>query len=87
MAIKQKCLSDIEVIVSHWHDNGADYWTTLDNRLIKGAPFSTIESVLYLLELGMAPNESLLKECSDLLFRAWREDGSFKVYPQGSVYP
>ncbi len=87
MAIKDQYLSDFESILSHRHDNGADYWTTPDNRLIKGSPFSTIESILYLLELGMEPNDPLLKECAELLFRAWREDGSFKVYPQGSVYP
>jgi hypothetical protein len=35
----------------------------------------------------MEPSEPLLKECADLIFSTWREDGSFKLYPQGSVYP
>ncbi len=87
MAIEKKYLSDIEAIMSHRYDNGSDYFTTQDKRLIKGAPFSTLESVLYLLELGMEPKDPFLKECADLIFGAWREDGSFKVYPEGAVYP
>lgn len=87
MAIDKKYLSDYEAILSHQYDNGADYWTTPDRRLIKGSPFSTLDSVLYLLELGMEPTEPLLKECADLIFSTWREDGSFKLYPQGSIYP
>ncbi len=87
MAVEKQYLSDYEAILSHRYDNGADYWTTPDKRLIKGSPFSTLDSVLYLLELGAEPTEPLLKECSDLIFQTWREDGSFKLYPQGSVYP
>jgi len=87
MAIEKQYLSDFEAVLSHRYDNGADYWTTPDRRLIKGSPFSTLDSVLYLLELGMEPNETLIKECTDLIFSAWREDGSFKLYPQGSIYP
>jgi hypothetical protein len=87
MTIETQYIPDLEEILSHRYDNGADYWTTPDRRLIKGAPFSTLESVLYLLELGMKPNDSLLKECADLIFGAWRENGSFKLYPQGAVYP
>jgi hypothetical protein len=87
MAIDKKYLSDYEAILSHRYDNGADYWTTPDTRLIKGSPFSTLDCVLYLLELGKEPTEPLLTECSALIFSTWREDGSFKIYPQGSIYP
>jgi hypothetical protein len=87
MAVYKQYSSDVEVILSHRYDNGADYRTTPDKRLIKGSPFTTLDSVLYLLELGMEPTEPLLKECADLIFSTWREDGSFKLYPQGSVYP
>lgn len=87
MPINNKYKSDYEAIMSHRYDNGADYWTTPDKRLIKGSPFSNFDCVHYLLELGMDPNESLLKECADLIFSTWREDGSFKLYPQGSIYP
>ena len=87
MAVDKQYLSDVEAVLSHRYDNGADYWTTPDKRLIKGSPFSTLNSVLYLLELGMEPSEPLLKECARLIFSVWKEDGRFKVYPQGSVYP
>ena len=30
--------SDIETILSHRNDNGADFWATPDKRLLKGAP-------------------------------------------------
>lgn len=79
--------ADIDTILSHRHDNGADLWATPDKRLIKGAPFSTLESVLYLLELGMEPTEPLLKETAAFIFSTWQEDGRFRVYPQGSIYP
>jgi hypothetical protein len=87
MPIEKQYLSDYEAILSNRYDNGADYWTTPDNRLIKGAPFSTLECVLYLLELGMEPADPLLKECADLIFSAWREDGRFSMYPKGPIYP
>ena len=87
MAIDDKYMSDYEAILSHRYDNGADYWTTPDKRLIKGSPFSTFESVHYLLELGMESDNPLFIECAELIFSTWRDDGSFKLYPQGSVYP
>jgi hypothetical protein len=87
MVIDKQYASDVEVILSHRKDNGADLWTTIDNRLIKGSPFSTLESVMYLLELGMEPTESLLKETSELIISTWQENGCFRVYPQGSIYP
>jgi hypothetical protein len=40
-----------------------------------------------MLELGMEPSEPILKEVADLIFDAWREDGRFKLYPQGAIYP
>lgn len=87
MNVENQSLSDIEIILSHRHDNGADYWTTPDKRLIKGSPFSTLDSILYLLELGVNPNDTLLKECAELIFSTWREDGRFKLYPNGGIYP
>ena len=87
MAIEERYIADVEAVLSHRYDNGADYWTTPDKRLIKGAPFSTLESALLLLELGMDKDEPLLKETADLIFSTWREDGRFKLYPQGGIYP
>lgn len=87
MAVESIYATDVEAILSHRHDLGADLWTTPDKRLIKGAPFSTLECVLYLLELGVSPSSPLLKEATDLIFSTWQPNGSFKLYPQGSVYP
>ena len=71
METKDKYARDIEAILSHRHDNGADLWTTPDRRLIKGSPFSTLESVMYLLELGMEPSDPLLREAAALIFNTW----------------
>jgi len=87
MVIEKQYESDTEEILAHRHDNGADLWTTPDKRLMKGAPFSTLESIMYLLELGMDPTEPILRESAELIFSTWREDGRFKVYPTGSIYP
>jgi hypothetical protein len=87
MAVEKQYESDIEEILSHRHDNGSDLWTTPDKRLIKGSPFSTLECVMYLLELGREPTDPILKEAAELIFSTWQEDGRFKLYPQGSVYP
>lgn len=86
MAIEKQYLADAEIILSHQHDNEASLWATADKRLMKGAPFSTLESVLYLLELGMEPSDPLLKDAAALIFSTW-QDGRFKVSPKGGIYP
>ena len=80
-------LQDISEILSHRYDQGADYWTTPDNRLIKGAPFSTLDCVHYLLELGVEPTDPVLTEATRLIFSTWQSDGRFKLYPKGSIFP
>lgn len=87
MAIEKQYEADVETILSHRYDNGSDLWTTPDKRLLKGAPFSTLESALFLLELGMEPTEPLLQEVAALFFSVWQQDGRFKVYPKGAIYP
>ena len=80
-------LEDIEEIIAHRYDNGADYWTTEDRKLLKGAPFTTLESPMYLLELGVSPQDAILTETAELIFSTWREDGRFKTSPSGGLYP
>lgn len=87
MMAEDQYLSDVEAILSHRHDNGADLWATPDRRLLKGSPFSTFESVLYLLELGVSPEEPVMKAAADLIFSVWQDDGRFRIYPKGSIYP
>jgi len=78
---------DIQEILSHRHDLGADYWTTPDNRLIKGSPFSAYDCALMLLELGVSPTNPILKTVADLFFDTWKNDGRFKLYPTGAIPP
>ncbi len=87
MAVENQYLSDVEMILSHRHDNGADLWATPDKRLLKGSPFSTFDSVLFLSELGMPPEDPVLKAAADLIFSVWQDDGRFKIYPKGSILP
>lgn len=87
MTIGKPYQSDVEAILAKRHDNGADYWTTPDKRLCKGSPFSTLQCALMLSELGMEPSEPVLKEAAELFFSSWREDGRFKLSPQGAIYP
>lgn len=87
MPIEPEYLSDVEAILSHRHDNGADYWTTADHKLLKGAPFTTLESALYLLELGMPSEDEVLQGAAALIFEGWKPDGRFKIAPTGGIYP
>lgn len=87
MAVEDLFQADIEAILSLRHDNGADLWATPDKKLLKGSPFSTFESILYLLELGMSPEAPVLKAAADLIFSVWQVDGRFRIYPKGSIYP
>jgi|GEM_PF-309612 len=87
MAIDKKYQSDVDIILSHRHDLGADYWTTPDKRLAKGSPFSTYDCALMLLELGMEPTDPILQEVAALFFGAWRPDGRFKLTPSGGILP
>ncbi len=78
---------DIEAILSHQHDNGGQLWATPDQRLIKGAPFSTLECAYYLAELGLPPSHPVLQAAADLIFSTWRTDGRFRLAPKGAIYP
>ncbi len=87
MAVDAAYAADVDEILSHRQDNGGDLWATPDKRLIVGAPFSTLESALLLLELGMPPDEPILKDVAALIFSTWQADGRFRVYPKGAIYP
>uniref|UniRef100_S0DFH1 Prenyltransferase n=1 Tax=termite gut metagenome TaxID=433724 RepID=S0DFH1_9ZZZZ len=87
MAVDARYQSDVEEILSHRQDNGADYWTTPDKRLLKGSPFSAYQSAQLLLELGVDPQDPVLQAVAELFFSTWREDGQFRLYPAGTVFP
>lgn len=86
MSIDEKYISDAEIILSHRYDNGSDYWSTDDRKLLKGAPYTTLESMLYLLELGMPSDNKVMRDTANLIFSNWRQDGKIKVY-SGGIYP
>lgn len=77
----------METILSHRYDNGADYWTTSDHKILKGAPYTTLESALYLLELGVPSDDAVMRNVAELIFSNWKEDGRIKTSPTGAIYP
>lgn len=87
MVVIKQYQSDVDSILAQRHENGADYWATPDRRLMKGSPFTTLDSAYMLLELGLDPSSPILEETADLIFSQWREDGRFKLSPQGAIYP
>lgn len=78
--------SDIDAIMAKRFDNGGDLWATPDRRICKGAPFSTLESVLLLAELESTPT-AIMKEAGALMFSLWRAEGRFQIAPQSAIYP
>lgn len=87
METKERYAADVAVILGRQGDNGGALWATADRRLLKGAPFSTLECVDYLLELGLSSADPPLPAAAQLVLGAWRPDGRFRVYPQGAIYP
>ena len=78
---------DFEAILGRRHDNGADYGATVDGRFGVGGPFSTLESLLILSELGVPKSHEAVRGATNLLLGACRDDGRFRVAPKGSIYP
>ena len=52
--------ADIDQLLARQHDNGADAFMTPDGKLLKGGPFTALESAGYLLELGVPPEHPVL---------------------------
>lgn len=79
--------ADIDFILSKKNQFEYDHWTTSDLRLLKGSPFNAVTSPCYLVELGVDPRDPVIQASIELLFSTLREDGRFKVYPKGGMYP
>lgn len=69
------------------HANGGDYWASEDGRLAVGSPFSTLESLQILHELGLEPDHEAAAGALELLLASWREDGPYQLAPSGTLYP
>lgn len=82
-----KYQGDIGSIVNRRHDNGGDYWASSDGRVYVGSPFSTIQCVSILSDLGMDTDYPVISKASKLIFNCWCDDGRFRLAPTGSIYP
>ncbi len=79
--------SDIDLILSHRHDNGADFWATPDNRLYVGSPYSTTNSAMMLYELGVPAAHEAMAGAASLVLACWRKDGRYSLGPSGTLHP
>lgn len=79
--------ADVEALIAKRYDKGGDYWATADGRLAVNHPFSTLACSLMLYELGVALSNPVLRGATELILRAWREDGRFRLNPSGTLYP
>ncbi len=87
MAIPKQYQSDVKEILKRRTTNGGDLWATADNRLGVGSPFSTLQCVLMLTELGMKPSDPILERAAESIMTCWREDGRFRLAPKSAMYP
>ncbi len=87
MPIPRQYQADVAAILARRHDNGGDYWATPDGRVGVGSPFSTIQCLLMLSDLGMDADDPVIAKSSELILSRWREDGRFQIAPGGSMYP
>ena len=79
--------ADVQVVLSHRHDNGADFWATPDGRIYVGTPLSTISSLGILHELGTGVDHEAVEGGLGLLLDACRDDGRIRVAPKAPLYP
>jgi hypothetical protein len=84
---RQQYGADIDAVLATRRDNGADYWATADGRLAVGEPFSTLTSLLLLHELKLPRTHEAVRGALDLVWRAWRSDGRYRLAPRGALYP
>jgi hypothetical protein len=87
MAVSWDPAADVAAILAQRTANGADYWATPDGRLAKGGPLSTLGAARLLVELGEDPAGPVLGPTTELIWKAWREDGRFRLAPGGASYP
>ena len=83
----RKYKADVDAILARRHDNGGDYWASADGRLAVGEPFSTLTSLLLLHELKVARTHEAVRGALQLVRRAWRTDGRYRLAPSGALYP
>ena len=78
---------DVEAVLSHRRDNGADFWASPDGKVYVGNPFSTIGALLLLHELGVGPDHEAVEGAVERVLAACRDDGRIRVGPRSPMYP
>ena len=86
MNVNAKHQSDIETVLAMRHANGGDYWASADGGLAVGSPFSTLESLQILHELGLGNDHKAVAGALDLILQSWRDDGRYQLAPSGTLY-
>jgi len=86
-SLKSKYQNDIEAVLAMRHANGGDYWASADGRLAVGSPFSTLDSLQILHELGLGRDHEAVAGALDLLIGSSRDDGRYQLAPSGTLYP
>ncbi|MCG8469536.1 MAG: prenyltransferase [Gemmatimonadetes bacterium] len=79
--------SDVDVVLSHRFDNGADFWAGPGPKIYVGNPFSTVGSLLILHELEVDEEHEAVAGALDLVLSACREDGRIRLGPKTPMYP
>ncbi len=87
MNVREQYKSDIEFIKSKQNHLGGAYWTTEDNRIGKGSPFSARDVAIILSELGYNQEDEEIKRLGEKIFSTLRPDGKFKISPSGTIFP
>ena len=85
--VSKEYRSDVEAVLARRHDNGGDYWASADGRLGVGEPFSTVTSLLLLHELKVTRTHEAIRGALQLVRRARRTDGRYRLAPSGALYP
>lgn len=87
MTVPKEYAPDVKTLLSHRHDGGADFWSTPEGAIGVGSPFSTLECVLMLTELGMNLRTPVLRGAAARILASWRDDGRFRMTGPGAIYP
>lgn len=87
MTIQKQYLADVDAILSRRHDNGCDFWARSDGGVYYGSPFSAVESVSMLSDLGIGPGNPVVVGATACILNCWHEDGRFRTVPGGATYP
>lgn len=78
---------DIQRILAMKNLNGGEFWATPEGVIGKGSPFSTLECGIMLYELQYDLQSREIKGIVDTIFKNMKDNGRFKVFKSGAIYP